>query len=140
MIKNAAEKLEAIKNTSSLEAAVNEENKSFLVTGKGEMKGVLDNGLLAPNGQSIIVGGSPGTKDVIPGIYNITLKAAPGVLYDFTIEIDGQCPKGKWDNNLTFTDRSGDTYSLRIFSESRTVHTVNYHSTDGAINKITWDI
>lgn len=134
------QKLEAIKDKAALRAVLKEDNKSFTVIGKGTNKGKLENGLLAPNGQSIIVEGKAGTEGVIPGIRNITLTVDSGILYDFTLHVRGNCPGGKWDNHMTFTDRSPDTYHLRIYSTTEKDHYVNYHSPDGCINEITWDI
>lgn len=135
-------RLEAIKNTATLKAALDEQNKSFTPIGAGTNKGSLENGVLAPspNQQSIIVDGKAGTVGVIPGIENIWLIVSPGILYDFTVWVRGACPKGKWDNHMTFTDRSGDTYHLRIYDTNLKDHYVNYHSPDGAITRITWDI
>ena len=137
---NKAQKLESIKDARALSAVAEQQNKSFTVLGKGTNIGKLENGVLAPNGQSIIVEGQAGTEGVIPGIKNIRLNCKPGILYDFTIEVEGKCPEGKWDNRMEFTDQDGDTYTLRIYSETAKTHTVNYHSPNGAINKITWDI
>lgn len=136
---NETQKLEAIKDTVALQGVLEVEEKSFSVIGKGTNRGKLVNGVLPP-GKSIIVDGKVGTEEIIPGIYEIELKSEPGVLYDFTIIVDGKCPSGKWNNHMTFTDATGDTYSLRIFSGTRKKHTVNYHSSNGPITQVTWDI
>lgn len=140
-------KLEAIKDMKRLKMALGESNKSFTpVYEKGHEtdwnEGSLENGVLAAasDKQSILINGIAGVNGAIPGITNIWLIVDPGIYYDFTIKVDGACPKGKWDNHMTFTDRSGDTYHLRIYSTSRKEHYVNYHSPDGNITRITWDI
>lgn len=132
-------KLKAIQNTAALKAVLEQENKSFTSVGGYGNKGSLENGLLVP-GQAIIVDGKVGINGVIPGIDNIWLTHETGILYDFTVHVQGACPKGKWDNCIEFTDQSGDTYTLRIFDSSSKEHTVNYHSSAGAITRITWDI
>jgi hypothetical protein len=132
-------KLNAIQNTTALKAVLEQENKSFSSVGGHTNKGSLENGLLVP-GQAIIVDGKVGINGVIPGIENIWLTRETGILYDFTLHVQGACPKGKWDNCMEFTDQSPDTYTLRIFSTSSKEHTVEYHSSAGAITRITWDI
>lgn len=132
-------KLNAIQNTIALKAVLEQENKSFSSVGGYTNKGSLENGLLVP-GQAIIVDGKVGINGVIPGIENIWLTHETGILYDFTLHVQGACPKGKWDNRMEFTDQSPDTYTLRIFDTSSKEHTVNYHSSAGAITRITWDI
>lgn len=134
------DKFTVIQNTDQLKANNNVSNQSFSVKGKGNNSGELYGGVLAPGGGSIIIDGKEGTEGIIPGIDNITLESSSGVLYDYTLRVVGKCPSGKWDNHMTFTDKSPDTYHLRIFSGTHKTHTVNYHSTNGVITKITWDI
>lgn len=124
----------------SMENETNETSKSFDVYGKGKYQGSLENGVLIPNGESIIVNGEKYTNNTIPGISNIWLTKKDGIFYDYTVHVQGGCPKGKWDNKIVFQDASGEKYPLRIFSSSDKPHTVNYHSTSGNIIKITWDI
>ncbi len=118
----------------------NAANKSFEVFNKGAYQGSLENGLLIPNGETIIVDNKSLSEGIIPGIKRIWLTKKDGILYDLTIHVEGACPKGKWDNKMVFQDESGDRYSLRIFSSALQEHTVNYHSTAGNIVKVTWDI
>ncbi|HWR55723.1 MAG TPA: hypothetical protein VN462_04420 [Negativicutes bacterium] len=115
-------------------------NQSFTVLGKGSTKGRLENGKLVPNGQTLIVDNEAFQPGVIPGIDRIWLTSGPGVFYDYTIHVQGACLPKAWDNKLEFTDESGDTYILRIYSSSAKEHSVNYHSSAGKIIKITWDI
>jgi|GEM_PF-1734208 len=117
-----------------------EQNASFTMVGKEEDRGTLQDGVLAPNGQSIIVDGRTGIKGAIPGISDIRVKSSVGLLYDFTIEVEGKCPKGKTSNRMTFSDRTEDVYTLRIFSTFEMKHTLHYQSDNPAIVKITWDI
>lgn len=125
-------------------AAVNagsDKNKSFDVFGKGSNQGSLEKGLLVPNGETLIAEDKPFAAGIIPGLTRIWLtKKDDSIFYDYTVHVQGGCPKGKWDNKLVFQDESGDRYTLRIFSSSDKEHTVNYHSTAGNIVKITWDI
>jgi hypothetical protein len=139
---NTEQKLEAIKDTNALKDILKEANKSFTPQGGKTIKGILEDGLLIPSidKKPIIVDGKVGTEDVIPGIDNIWLIIKPDIFYDFSLYVEGSCPKGSWDNQMTFKDRSGDTYHLRIFSSQKKLHRVRYHSPDGAIEKITWNI
>lgn len=120
--------------------AANDSNVSFTVTNKGQNKGMLENGKLVPNGQTLIVDGKAFDSSIIPGINRIWLTCDSGIFYDFTIHVNGACPKSKFNILLKFTDESNDTYSLRIYSASCKDHYVNYHSSAGNIKKITWDI
>ncbi len=139
-----SQKLEAIQDAAWLEAVCEEQNKSFTPIGAGEKKGSLENGVLAPskNKQSIIFDGKAGTKGVIPDVDNIWLIVNDGILYDFTIWVHGAGPKkGLFSTTrMTFTDRSGDTYTLNLYSSIKRDHFLNYHSSDPAIVRITWDI
>lgn len=126
--------------TIKIEVAANDTNQSFTVLGKGHNKGQLENGKLVANGQTIIVDGKAFEPGIIPGINRIWLTSKSGIFYDYTIYVNGACPKGKWDNKLQFTDESGDTYVLRIYATDEKDHYVNYHSTAGKIVKISWDI
>lgn len=117
-----------------------EVNKNFDVYNRGGDYGSLENGLLSPNGESLIADNKPFTSGIIPGIDDIYLTKKDGIFYDFTIHVKGGCPKGKWSNKMVFQDESGDSYTLRIFSCEHKEHTVNYHSTKGNLVKITWDI
>jgi len=137
---NKSEKLRSIRNTDALRAVLNEVNRPFTSVGRGTNEGELINGLLAPTRKSILVDGQVGTTGTIPGITDIRLVADPKGLFSFVIEVDGACPEGEWDNRMEFTDRSGDTYTLRIFGSTPDTHTVNYNSPDGAIINITWSI
>jgi hypothetical protein len=64
-----------------------------------------------------------------------------GTWYDHTITVDGQGPSGFGSGwfNLKFTDQSGDTYSLGLYSSTRKSHTVSFDSKSPYIDKITWD-
>ncbi len=127
-------------NELNMKSTANESNQSFTILGKGKLKGQLENGKLIANGQTIIVDGKAFEPGLIPGINRIWLTCESGIFYDYTIHVNGACPKGKWDNKLQFTDESGDTYVLRIFSSDQKDHYVNYHSPAGNLVKISWDI
>lgn len=73
-------------------------------------------------------------------VYGITLTGSPGI-YDYVVNVDAQGPKGVGSGSgyLAFTDRSGDTYKLSLYSSTRSVHTVRYNSKQPEIVKIRWD-
>lgn len=72
-------------------------------------------------------------------VYGITFTGAPGI-YDYVVNVDAQGPKGMGSGSgyLAFTDRSGDTYKLSIYSSTRSVHTVRFNSKEPEIVKIQW--
>jgi hypothetical protein len=72
-------------------------------------------------------------------VYGIRLTGSPGI-YDYVVEVDGQGPSGfgSGSMHLAFTDETNDTYYLKLYSSSRSVHTVRYNSKSPAIKKIWW--
>ena len=72
-------------------------------------------------------------------VYGITLTGSPGI-YDYVVNVDAQGPSGFGSGSMyfAFTDESGDTYYLSIYSSTRSVHTVRYNSKQPAIKKIWW--
>jgi hypothetical protein len=125
------------------QAGAGDSSVSFIKeNGSTNKKGAFTNGRLVgtKEGTSLMVNGAAYVPGTIDGIENIKLIMDPGIIYDFTIVVDGACPKSDYNNKMTFTDESNDTYTLRIYSTTRKNHTVNYHSPAGAIKKITWDI
>ncbi|QNE77544.1 hypothetical protein F0344_25730 [Streptomyces finlayi] len=115
-------------------------NKSFNSGDKAKDRGTLAGGLLVPNKGPVIVNGEVMPQDFIPSITSIAVTGDSGPVFTCTITVEGACPKGKTDNKLEFTDESGDTYVLRIYSETRAKHTVYYNSSAPNITNITWDI
>lgn len=73
-------------------------------------------------------------------VYGITLTGSPGI-YDYVLNVDAQGPSGFGSGSgyLAFTDKSGDTYKLSIYSSTRSVHTVRYNSQQPEIVKIEWN-
>ncbi len=72
-------------------------------------------------------------------VYGITVTGSPGI-YDYVVNVDAQGPKG-WKSGsmyLAFTDQTGDTYKLSIYSSTRSVHTVRYNSKAPLIIKFRW--
>lgn len=124
--------------------ATDSANKPFTAHGAGTNNGTLEGGVLAPDGGSILIEGYNSISDVIPGINDIRVVTNPEPrVYDYTIQVDGACPSGSFDNAMTFQDctgNSGGNYSLRIFSSSVEQHTVEYNSDCANIVVITWDI
>ena len=72
-------------------------------------------------------------------VYGITLTGSPGI-YDYVLNVDAQGPSGFGSGSmyLAFTDETGDTYKLSIYSSSRSTHTVRYNSEKPAIFNIQW--
>lgn len=93
--------------------------------------------------QEASVNGSPVSNCVVGNngatVYNITLTETTG-FYKYQVSVDGQGPKGAGTGyfHLAFTDESGDTYYLKLFSSSREQHTVDYNSSKPNIVKIWW--
>lgn len=73
-------------------------------------------------------------------VYGITLTGSPGI-YDYVLNVDAQGPKGAFSGSgyLAFTDLTGDTYRLSIYSSTRSTHTVRYNSSNPTIVKIQWN-
>jgi hypothetical protein len=72
-------------------------------------------------------------------VYGFSLTGSPGI-YDYVVNVDAQGPSGVFSGAmyLAFTDQSGDTYKLMIYSSHRSVHTVRYNSHQPAIMKVQW--
>lgn len=73
-------------------------------------------------------------------VYGITLTGSPGY-YDYVVNVDAQGPSGAFSGSghLHFTDESGDTYALSIYSSTRSTHTVRFNSNMPNIVKVEWD-
>lgn len=93
--------------------------------------------------QSATVNGGPVSNCVIGNdgatIYNIWLTKTTGI-YTYQLCVDGQGPSGIGSGyiHLAFTDASGDTYYLKLYSSTREQHTVDYNSSAPNIVKIWW--
>jgi hypothetical protein len=72
-------------------------------------------------------------------VYGISLTGSPG-FYDYVVNVDAQGPSGFGSGSmyLAFTDESGDTYKLSVYSSKRSMHTVRYDSEKPAIKRIQW--
>lgn len=95
--------------------------------------------------QHMAINGSTELQDCVKGndgarIYSVSLMASPGI-YDYVIQVNGQGPKGLFGGSwyLAFTDQSGDTYKLSLYSSSRSIHTLRYNSKLPSIMKFRWD-
>jgi hypothetical protein len=93
--------------------------------------------------QTATVNGNP-TSNCIVGndgatVFSITLVQTTGA-YAYQVLVDGQGPSGAGSGSfyLGFTDASGDTYYLSIYSSTRAQHTVDYNSTAPNIVTIWW--
>jgi hypothetical protein len=93
--------------------------------------------------QSATINGGPVSNCVVGNdgavVYDITLIKTAGI-YDYRITVDGQGPSGIGSGyfHLAFTDESGDTYFLKLYSSTREQHTVDYNSGKPNIVKIWW--
>lgn len=119
-------------------------NTSFSGSGVGTNSGSLSGGILAVNGGPIIINGTPitssGQGSLIPNIANISIsQTGSGSSYGYRIDVVGSCPSGSYDIKFDFTDQTGDTYVLRIYSDSSHTHSVYYNSKSPAIVTVTWD-
>jgi hypothetical protein len=113
----------------------------------GEASGDSPNSAQSASGmqpfQTATVNGSPVSNCIVgndgAAIYGITLTTTAGI-YDYQIAVDGQGPSGAFSGSfyLAFTDQSGDTYYLSLYSSTREVHTVDYNSSAPNIVKIWW--
>jgi hypothetical protein len=94
--------------------------------------------------QSATVNGGPVSNSIIGNdqatIYGISLTKYAGPIYEYLITVDGKGPKGITGGSfyLAFTDESGDTYYLSLYSSTRKQHTVAYNSEKPNIVKIWW--
>lgn len=93
--------------------------------------------------QTATVNGNP-TSNCIVGndgatVFGITLVQTTGT-YAYQVLVDAQGPSGFGSGSfyLGFTDASGDTYYLSIYSSSRAQHTVDYNSSAPNIVTIWW--
>lgn len=115
-------------------------NQSFTAVSPGTDEGQLVNGQLQVGAGPIIINGTPITSNpgaIIPGIQNIFISPDGG---SYTLYVVGACPEGSFDNEMVFTDATGSSYTLRIYSDTVKTHSVNYISNDPTIVQITWDI
>lgn len=93
--------------------------------------------------QQASINGGPVSNCVVGNdgatIYGITLTNTAG-FYTYRITVDGQGPSGLFGGffYLAFTDQSGDTYYLSLYSSTRELHTVDYNSGQPNIVKIWW--
>lgn len=113
-------------------------NKDFLQHNRDQDSGELFDGRLVPEGGVLRVDGEASLG--IPGLKTISVGVHDGTTYSYIVNVEGECPDGKTNNKLEFTDAKGDCYTLRIYSETEKNHWVRYSSADPTIVKITWDI
>ncbi len=102
--------------------------------------GTLTGGLLVPGGGEIQI-----TGHTVSGIFNkaitsILLLEQDGPIYKYEILVVGNIPLGGSGPamNFAFTDESGDTYHLAIWSPVPENHYVAFNSGQPNINKIAW--
>lgn len=118
--------------------------KPFLVEGKGNVSGKLYQGVLMPNNPIMLfneAGDIINFSDVtIPGVSMISLVGEKGIVYDYSIQVNGGCPKGYVTMNFEFVDESDDVYHLNITSGTSKTHTLNYNSVKPNLKEIRWNI
>jgi hypothetical protein len=74
-------------------------------------------------------------------VYGISLTKGDGTrIYDYVLNVDAKGPEGFGSGSmyLAFTDDSGDTYHLSIYSSTRSMHKLRYNSERPVIKKIFW--
>ncbi len=96
-------------------------------------------------GQQLTINGNSDLSGIIQFndngcVFGIRLVSNPG-LYDYKLDVDARGPKGFGSGNgyLEFTDASGDKYSLKIYSSTRSEHTLCYNSKEPNIVKVEWN-
>lgn len=72
-------------------------------------------------------------------VYGIWLSTNSG-FYNYAINVDAEGPHGPFSGSgyLFFTDATGDTYQLSIYSGTRANHFVRYNSDKPQILKVRW--
>lgn len=100
-------------------------------------------GALNP-GDQVEINGSVDLSTCIVGnsearVFSITLQKQAG-FFSYVLDVVAQGPSGVFSGwlYLYFTDQTGDTYSLGIFSSTKQQHTVAYNSDQPGIVKIEW--
>lgn len=96
---------------------------------------------LAP-GQQVTINGNADLSSCITAVndgavYSIELQRDSG-FYNYIITVLAQGPTGPHSMYLHFTDQTGDTYKLWIYSKHKQLHTVAYDSDKPNIVKIEW--
>lgn len=73
-------------------------------------------------------------------VKSIKLERIDGTIYNYQITVVGKGPNSGFTSsiNLSFTDSTGDTYTLSIINSSVRTHTVKYNSSDAKITNIAW--
>ena len=96
-------------------------------------------GYLAINGNtdlsSCVVGNAGGR------VYQVYLSLnPPPSIYKYLIHVEAQGPAGAGSGSiwLVFTDQTGDTYRLRIYSSTKAWQTVSYNSSQPGLVKLAW--
>jgi len=125
-------------------------NSDFMGTcGEGRVRGVpmvvTSAEGLQINGQ-VNISGSKDLSTCLVGnngacVYRISLTKVEGTrIYDYVLNVDAKGPEGFGSGSLylAFTDDSGDTYRLSIYSSTRSMHTLAYNSERPVIKKIAW--
>jgi len=125
-------------------------NADFMGTcGEGRVRGVpmvvTSAEGLQINGQ-VNISGSKDLSTCLVGnngacVYRISLKKVDGTrIYDYELNVDAKGPEGFGSGSLylAFTDDSGDTYRLSIYSSTRSMHKLAYNSERPVIKKIAW--
>ena len=112
-------------------------------SGQNSVANATETGLRA--GQMVAINGNTDLSSIMRGnadacAYTITCSDSGGI-YDYILSVTAKGPEGFGSGNLylEFTDKSGDTYSLKIYSSKKELHTLRYSSEKPAIVKIKWN-
>jgi hypothetical protein len=102
-----------------------------------------EGGWLAINGSTDLSGCIVGNSDAsISQIYVSNQPPPDGFekKYAYCVWVYGQGPKGAGSGRLwlTFTDQTGSTYSLSLYSSDPAWHYVNYNSDSPGITQVSW--
>jgi len=116
-----------------------EENQYFTWNGS-RTSGVLSDGLMVAGGGEVKIQGHTGVSEVFDDgqIVSMSLVEQDGGIYKYQVNVTGKCDVFKSHIELHFTDKTGDTYDLRISSPVKENHYVDYNSDDARITKISW--
>jgi hypothetical protein len=111
--------------------------------GQNSFAKATETGLRA--GQMVAINGNTDLSSIMRGnddacAYSIICNDSGGI-YDYILSVTARGPEGFGSGNwhLEFTDESGDTYSLKIYSSKKELHTLRYSSKKPAIVRIKWN-
>jgi hypothetical protein len=126
-----------------MSTAVTTSTADFTSSNCGSHKGVATSATGLAPGQTVTINGNSDLSSCITGpgngaVYSIELQPDSG-FYNYIITVIAQGPTGAFNSMyLHFTDETGDTYKLWLYSSRKQQHTVAYDSDKPNIVKIEW--